>query len=184
MKNMKNHPMNQAPRCGAKTRRGTPCQAPAMVGKRRCRLHAGKASGAPTRNVRACRGMDLFEVARAVGPLVAGGWLEPESPYGGNKAWRVNDAVFVTFVTKSAEEAERRRASLELIRRCQGHQGVEKRDNLDCARVDKKHKPPFSSSKPTSLQNTNSVTFVTVPTQAENPPGPRQQPVDSGEVVQ
>lgn len=47
MKNMENHPMNQAPRCLAKNRRGTPCQAPAMVGKRRCRLHGGKSTGAP-----------------------------------------------------------------------------------------------------------------------------------------
>lgn len=47
MENMDNHPMNQAPRCLAKNRQGTPCQAPAMVGKRRCRLHGGKSTGAP-----------------------------------------------------------------------------------------------------------------------------------------
>jgi hypothetical protein len=29
------------PRCGAKTRRGSPCQSPAMRGKKRCRLHGG-----------------------------------------------------------------------------------------------------------------------------------------------
>ena len=39
---------SKAPRCGAKTRRGTPCQCPAMAGKRRCRLHGGKSTGPRT----------------------------------------------------------------------------------------------------------------------------------------
>ena len=44
-------PMRASPRCGAKTRRGTPCQAPAVTGKRRCRMHGGAAgSGAPIGN--------------------------------------------------------------------------------------------------------------------------------------
>lgn len=30
-----------APRCGAKTRKGTPCQSPAVRSKRRCRMHGG-----------------------------------------------------------------------------------------------------------------------------------------------
>jgi hypothetical protein len=37
-----------APRCGAKNRRGLPCRAPAMRGKRRCRLHGGKSTGPRT----------------------------------------------------------------------------------------------------------------------------------------
>jgi hypothetical protein len=38
-------------RCGAKTRRGDPCRAPAVHGKRRCRMHGGAPnSGAPPRN--------------------------------------------------------------------------------------------------------------------------------------
>src|SRR6202022_947866 len=40
-------------RCLARTRRGTPCQSPAVAGKARCRMHGGAAgSGAPkgTRN--------------------------------------------------------------------------------------------------------------------------------------
>jgi hypothetical protein len=37
-----------APRCLAQTRRGTPCQSPAVAGKTRCRMHGGAAgSGAP-----------------------------------------------------------------------------------------------------------------------------------------
>ena len=37
-----------APRCGARTRRGTPCQAPALREKRRCRLHGGLSTGPKT----------------------------------------------------------------------------------------------------------------------------------------
>lgn len=44
-------PMLQSPRCGARTRRGTNCRAPAVRGKARCRLHGGGAgSGAPVGN--------------------------------------------------------------------------------------------------------------------------------------
>ncbi len=37
----------KAPRCGAKTRKGTPCKAPAMANGR-CRLHGGKSTGPKT----------------------------------------------------------------------------------------------------------------------------------------
>jgi hypothetical protein len=44
-------PMLASPRCFAKTRSGRPCRAPAVHGKRRCRLHGGaEGSGAPKRN--------------------------------------------------------------------------------------------------------------------------------------
>jgi hypothetical protein len=36
-----------APRCGAKTRQGTPCRAPAMANGR-CRMHGGKSTGPRT----------------------------------------------------------------------------------------------------------------------------------------
>ena len=40
--------LRRAPRCLARTRRGTPCQSPAVAGKTRCRMHGGAAgSGAP-----------------------------------------------------------------------------------------------------------------------------------------
>ena len=49
-------PMTSSPRCGAKTRRGTPCQAPAVSGKMRCRMHGGaKGSGAPKGNQNALK---------------------------------------------------------------------------------------------------------------------------------
>jgi hypothetical protein len=41
------------PRCGAKTRAGTPCRSPSVAGLKRCRMHGGaKGSGGPkgTRN--------------------------------------------------------------------------------------------------------------------------------------
>jgi hypothetical protein len=42
-------PMHLSPRCGAKTRRGAPCQSPAMPNGR-CRIHGAKSAGAPKRN--------------------------------------------------------------------------------------------------------------------------------------
>ena len=49
-------PMLNSLRCGAKTRRGTPCQAPAVRGKNRCRMHGGaKGSGAPKGNKNALK---------------------------------------------------------------------------------------------------------------------------------
>jgi hypothetical protein len=49
-------PMNRAPRCGARTRSGKPCQSPAVRGKRRCRMHGGAAgSGASVGNKNAFR---------------------------------------------------------------------------------------------------------------------------------
>jgi len=56
-----NHPRNTGPmrdsrRCGARTRSGTPCQAPAVSGKARCRMHGGAGgSGAPIGNSNALK---------------------------------------------------------------------------------------------------------------------------------
>jgi hypothetical protein len=41
--------MRLAPRCGARTRRGTPCQGPAMANGR-CRMHSGNNPGPPRGN--------------------------------------------------------------------------------------------------------------------------------------
>lgn len=52
----KTGPMRQSKRCGAKTRRGTPCQSPAVAGKERCRMHGGaKGSGAQLGNQNALK---------------------------------------------------------------------------------------------------------------------------------
>jgi hypothetical protein len=49
-------PMLASPRCGARTRRGGPCRAPAVRGKRRCRMHGGApGSGAQKGNQNARR---------------------------------------------------------------------------------------------------------------------------------
>jgi hypothetical protein len=42
-------PMHLSRRCGARTRRGSGCQSPAMPNGR-CRLHGGKSPGAPKGN--------------------------------------------------------------------------------------------------------------------------------------
>ena len=39
--------MRGAPRCGARTRRGSPCRCPAIKGRPRCRIHGGLSPGAP-----------------------------------------------------------------------------------------------------------------------------------------
>lgn len=39
-------------RCGARTRKGTPCQAKAMPGKTRCKFHGGLSTGPKTREGR------------------------------------------------------------------------------------------------------------------------------------
>jgi glucans biosynthesis protein len=51
--------MHQSMRCGARTRKGAPCQAPAVKGKTRCRMHGGaRGSGAPAGNQnRLCHGL-------------------------------------------------------------------------------------------------------------------------------
>jgi hypothetical protein len=41
------YPMHRATRCGAKTRQGHPCKAPAVRGKARCRMHGGRSTGRP-----------------------------------------------------------------------------------------------------------------------------------------
>lgn len=43
--------MSASPRCGARTRGGSACSAPAVRGKLRCRMHGGaRGSGAPRGN--------------------------------------------------------------------------------------------------------------------------------------
>lgn len=54
-KNSDEQPHDGYPRCGAKTRAGTPCQQKAgwgtdHVGTARCKLHGGKSTGAPKGN--------------------------------------------------------------------------------------------------------------------------------------
>ena len=49
-------PMLNSRRCGAKTRKGSPCKSPAVQGKKRCRMHGGaEGSGAPKGNQNALK---------------------------------------------------------------------------------------------------------------------------------
>ncbi|WP_370160928.1 HGGxSTG domain-containing protein [Limimaricola soesokkakensis] len=65
------HPRNTKPmlasrRCGARTRKGTPCQAPAVAGKARCPMHGGAAgSGAPKDNRNAMKQCQYMREVRA-----------------------------------------------------------------------------------------------------------------------
>jgi hypothetical protein len=52
---MKNNPM-QPTKCGARTRKGTPCKSPVVHGRKRCRMHGGAlGSGAPQGNQNALK---------------------------------------------------------------------------------------------------------------------------------
>lgn len=51
---MHKSPMRLSPRCGAKTRTGTPCQSAAMKNGR-CRMHGGTNPGAPMGNKNALK---------------------------------------------------------------------------------------------------------------------------------
>jgi len=56
-----NPDLHLATRCGARTRGGSPCRAPAIHGKRRCRMHGGRSTGPRTPE-----GRDRVRVARTV----------------------------------------------------------------------------------------------------------------------
>ncbi len=56
-----NRDLGLAPRCGARTRAGCPCRAPAIRGKLRCRMHGGRSTG-----LRTPAGMARLRAARTV----------------------------------------------------------------------------------------------------------------------
>ena len=53
----KQYAFDNAPRCGAKARTNNhlPCRNPAVRGKKRCRMHGGKGSGASNSNTNALK---------------------------------------------------------------------------------------------------------------------------------
>ena len=71
------NPMHAAPRCGARTRRGTPCKAPAMANGR-CRMHGGPSPGAPPGNRHAWKHgrftREAIERRREVAELIRTAW--------------------------------------------------------------------------------------------------------------
>ena len=69
------HRLNQAARCGARTRAGSPCRSPAVGGKRRCRMHGGaKGSGGQPGNRNAwkhgARSAEALALRRRVNELL------------------------------------------------------------------------------------------------------------------
>lgn len=58
-------------------------------------------------NVWACRKQPLNMVQSMVSPLVAGGWLTPETIFPGNTAWMVNSAVHERFAERASVEKNR-----------------------------------------------------------------------------
>lgn len=63
------------------------------------------------REVSCLSGLDAFRIGRELGPLVAGGWLEPETAGPENRAWKVLPAVVQQF-EKRREDEERRKQEL------------------------------------------------------------------------
>ena len=68
-------PMHLSPRCGARTRQGSPCRSPAVKGRGRCRMHGGATgSGAQAGNRNALKHgrytRELLEFKRSVRELL------------------------------------------------------------------------------------------------------------------
>jgi hypothetical protein len=61
-----------------------------------------------TAGVRSCRAKGTKELSDALDPLVAGGWLEPESPYPSNRAWKIHPQLRTHFAVRAETERERR----------------------------------------------------------------------------
>jgi Protein of unknown function (DUF3987) len=72
-------------------------------------------ASALTSGVRVCRGMTLKRLAEVIAPLVAGGWLTPETPYPDCNAWTVTAGLREALGDRQRAEAERRQATRKLI---------------------------------------------------------------------
>jgi hypothetical protein len=75
--------LHLAPRCGARTRAGCPCRAPAIRGKQRCRMHGGRSTGPRT-----AEGLARLRAARTVH-----GRYTPQ--------WRAHDRRVLTTVRRN-----------------------------------------------------------------------------------
>ncbi|MCA3657926.1 MAG: DUF3987 domain-containing protein [Methylobacterium sp.] len=67
------------------------------------------------REVSCLRGMDAWAIGRALGPLIAGGWLEPEKPGPDNRAWHVSPAVAFQFEQRREDEERRKQELARLM---------------------------------------------------------------------
>jgi hypothetical protein len=73
-----------------------------------------------TTNVRALRGMGLWDLQRRLSLLIVGGWIRPEDNTPNCRAWLLEDGVREAFGGRAAAEAARKaaaRAKLENFRK-------------------------------------------------------------------
>jgi hypothetical protein len=63
-----------------------------------------------------CRGMTTKQINEALDPLVAGGWLTPESHFPNNRAWKVNHDLSSRFAARTEAERVRREQAREFVR--------------------------------------------------------------------
>jgi Protein of unknown function (DUF3987) len=68
-----------------------------------------------TTGVRPCRGMTLRRLGDVLGPLIAGGWLTPETNIPDCNAWLVSPGLRKMFAERRTAEADRRRTVRKLI---------------------------------------------------------------------
>ena len=61
-----------------------------------------------TAGVRSCRGMGTKELSELLDPLVAGGWIEPETPFPTNRAWMPHHQLRETLAAQAETERARR----------------------------------------------------------------------------
>ena len=95
--------MLESRRCGAKTRKGSRCQSPAMPNGR-CRMHGGKSTGAPKGNKNAWKHGHYSKVAKAERSLIGqlqeckheGSRLSRLPPSGTDKEDGLSGRIFAT----------------------------------------------------------------------------------------
>jgi hypothetical protein len=68
-----------------------------------------------TSGVRVCRGMTLKRLGEVLSPLIAGGWLTPETEFPDCNAWIVTPGLRDALNDRCQAETERRQATRELI---------------------------------------------------------------------
>jgi hypothetical protein len=69
-----------------------------------------------TRNVADCRGLTLPQLQERLSPLVAGGWLEPETKTPSCNAWNVAPQVHTQLAERAKTEAERKAKLVALMK--------------------------------------------------------------------
>ncbi len=93
-------PMHHSPRCGARTRSGTHCRSPGMANSR-CRMHGGKATGAPKGNTNALRHGGYTADVIAERRKLAGLLRAAKELMGrvGDDDWRLRELIMFQFAS-------------------------------------------------------------------------------------